>query len=184
MTFPLQLDEIRTELKNAKLGAERLITEMSETQLWQRPSDGGWSVGECLVHLCLVGEPYLPKLRDAAREARAKRLTGQGPFKFGFLGERFVRSQAVGGAPVGTSKIFEPKPEPGVLTRFVGLQDALLILSEEADGLELSRTTFRTPNLPLRLSLFEALNLLVVHQQRHFAQAERVRVAITQKASA
>lgn len=179
MNLSLQLDEIRTELGRAKSGAEVLTARLGETQLWGRPPDGGWSVGECLVHLCLVGEPYLPKLQTAVADARAKGRTGQGPFEFGFLGERFVRSQTLEGRKVVTSKIFEPEPEPDVLARFVALQDALLTVSEEAAGLDLARATFRTPNLPLRLSLLEAFNLLVVHQQRHFAQAQRARQAAT-----
>lgn len=175
MNLPLQLDEIRAQLEQAKLEAECLTSGLSDTQLWRRPPDGGWSVGECLVDLYLVDEPYLPKLRTAVADARTKGQTGRGPFTFGFLGKRFVRSQTVDGRKVSTSKIFEPKPDPNVLARFVRLQDALLTISKEAAGLDLARATFTTPNLPLRLSLFEALNLLVVHQERHFAQAARMR---------
>lgn len=174
MKLPLQLSEIRAQLEGAKGEAERVTAGLAEAQLWQSPPDGGWSVGDCLVHLYLVGEPYLPKLRTAVADARTKGRTGQGPFTFGFLGKRFVRSQTVDGRKVGTSKIFEPKPDPDVLARFMRLQDALLTISKEAAGLDLARATFTTPNLPLRLSLFEAFNLLVVHQERHFAQAARV----------
>lgn len=177
MKLPLQLDEIKLQLGTAKREAEHLTSGLSEARLWQQPPDGGWSVGECLMHLNLVGEPYLPKPREAVTGARAKGRTGQGPFKFGFLGERFVRSQAIGGNKVGTS--LEPEPNPDVLTRFVGLQDALLTITKNADGLDLARATFKTPNLPLRLSLFEALNLVVVHQERHFAQAARVRDSLS-----
>ena len=175
---PLQLDDIKKRLEGAKLEAERLTSGLGEAQLLQRPPDGGWSVGECFVHLNLVGDPYLPKLREAVATARAKGRTGQGPFAFGSLGRRFVSSQAVGGTKVGTSKVFEPKPDPAALARFLGLQDVLLAIGDEATGIDLARATFKTPNLPLRLSLFEALNLLVVHQERHFAQATRVRAAL------
>ena len=178
MALPLQLDDLKKRLEGAKLEAERLTLGLGEAQLWQRPPDGGWSVGECFVHLNLVGDPYLPKLQEAVATARAEGRTGPGPFAFGFLGGRFVSSQAVGGNKVGTSKIFEPKPDPAALARFLGLQDALLALCDEATGIDLARATFKTPNLPLRLSLFEALNLLVVHQERHFAQAVRVRAAL------
>ena len=179
MKLPLQLEEIRERLEQAKLEAGRLTDGLSEAQLWRGPPAGGWSVGECLVHLNLVGDPYLPKWREALTSARATGPTGTGPFKFGFLGERFVRSQTLEGRNVGTSKIFEPQPDPDALARFLTLQDALLAISEEATGLDMARATFRTPKLPLRLSLFEALNLLVVHQERHFAQAARVRDSLS-----
>lgn len=172
----MQLDEIQAELRRAKLEAERLTMRLGEAQLWQKPPDGGWSVGECLAHLNLVNEPYLAKMRAAAAKTRTKNRTGQGPFKFGRLGGSFVRQlTAEAKGKIGTSKMFEPDAQPDVLARFVRVQDALLDVAEDADGLDLARVGFATPNLPLRLSLFEALNLVVVHEGRHLAQAARVR---------
>ena len=133
-------------------------------------------MGECLMHLNLVNEAYLAKMQAAVVDARTKSRTGQGPFKFGRLGGRFVRSATADSkAKLGTSKMWLPDPQPDVLARFIQLQDALLEIPKDADGLDLARATFSTPNLPLRLSLFEALNLVVVHEGRHLAQAARVR---------
>lgn len=180
MNLPLQLDDLRTELERAKLEAERLTSVLDDTQLWQKPSDGGWSIGACLAHLNLAGEPYAEKMRAALAETKASGRRGKGPFRFGFLGGRFVHSlSAQSKGKFKAPKAWHPEPQRDVLERFTKLQDDLLGLVQASEGLELSRIRVTSPLSPLiRLSLFEALNLVVVHEQRHLAQAQRVRQAL------
>lgn len=180
MILPLQLDGLRTEFGRARDEAERLTAGLSDAQLWQKPPGGGWSVGECLAHLNLVGEPYLGKMIAAAADARARGRTGTGPFAFGFLGGRFVRSlSAASKAKFRAPKAWLPEPQVDVQGRFGRLQEGLAKLAAEADGLDLGRITVASPASPLvRLSLFEALNLVAAHEDRHLRQAAGVRAAL------
>ena len=91
MKLPLQLDEMQTQLEHAKLEAERIVSGLSEGQLWQPPPDGGWSVGECLAHLNTFGEGYALKLKPALQTQRRK---GYGPFQLGLFGRLVVRAVA------------------------------------------------------------------------------------------
>lgn len=177
MNLPLQLSSLRTEFGRARLEAERLTSDLSEAQLWQKPSDGGWSVGECLAHVNLAGEPYLQKMREALTAVKGKERRAEGPFRFGFLGGRFIRAlSAESKGKFKAPTVWQPDAEPDVLGRFTQLQDDLLELTREADGLDLTRIKLSSPLSPLiRLSLFESLNLIAVHEDRHLKQASRVR---------
>ena len=180
MNLPLQLDELQAEFGRAGSEAQRLTAGLSDAQLWRKPLGGGWSVGECLAHLNLAGEPYLAKMTAAAADARARGRRGTGPFAFGFLGGRFVRSlSGESRAKFRAPKAWLPEPQADVLERFGRLQAGLIDLAAGADGLDLGRVTVASPVSPLvRLSLFEALNLVAAHEDRHLRQASRVRAAL------
>jgi hypothetical protein len=165
--LPLQLHDIRTVLGEAKGEAERL-------------PGGGWSVGECLAHLNAVGYGYVAKLEPALARAAVRGPLGDGPFRLGRLGGLFVRALT----PEATRKLrapkaFWPEPQAGVVTQFVDLQDELLELTRRATGLDLAHIKLASPvSRLLRLSAFEALNALALHQLRHLQQAARVRAAL------
>ena len=155
MNLPLQLDELRTEFGRARTEAEGLTAGLGDGQLWQKPADGGWSVGECLAHLNLAGEPYLAKMTAAAANARARGRTKTGPFAFGFLGGRLVRSlSGESRAKFRAPKAWLPEPQVDPLGRFGRLQEGLVDLAVAAGGLDLGRVTVASPVSPLvRLSL-------------------------------
>ncbi len=178
MELPLQLNEIRTQLENAKSEAERVASGFSEAQLWQPPPDGGWSVGECLAHLNIVGEGYTLRLKPALQKEQDKK--GSGPFRLGLLGGFFVRSLAPNARPkLKTPKSFQPEPQAGATERFLFLQDELLEVVHRAEGKKLERIVISSPvSRLLRLSVFEALNAVTIHQLRHLQQAARVRAKL------
>lgn len=179
--LPLQLHDVRAILGEAKGESERLSAGLSEAQLWQPPPDGGWSVGECLAHLNAVGYGYVAKLEPALARAAVRGPLGAGPFRLGRLGGLFVRALT----PEATRKLrapkaFWPEPQAGVVTQFLDLQDELLELTRRADGLDLAHIKLASPvSRLLRLSAFEALNALALHQLRHLQQAARVRGALS-----
>lgn len=178
MKLPLQLSEIRAQLEGAKGQAERVTTGLPEGQFWQPLPGGGWSVGECLAHLNITGEGYLFKLDPALKGAADRK--GQGPFRLGLLGGTLVRASSPDAkAKLKTPRTLLPERQGDVLTRFLTLQDALLVLTHRADGLDLGRIKISSPvSRLLRLSAFEALNAVTVHELRHRQQAARVREAL------
>ena len=178
MKLPLQLHEIRAQLERAKLEAERVTSGLSEAQLWQPPPGGGWSVGECLAHLNIAGEGYKARLEPALQKAHGRKR--RGPFRFGLLGGFFVRSLTPDSRPkLRAPKSFQPEPQERVTERFLALQTDLLELTRRAEGLELNHIVISSPvSRFFRLSAFEALNVVTVHQLRHLQQAARVRATL------
>ena len=177
MKLPLQLDEMRAQLEQAKVEAERVTSGLSEGQLWQPPPDGGWSVGECLAHLNTFGEGYALKLRPALQTQRRQ---GGGPFQLGLVGRLVVRSVAPDTKMrLKAPKAFQPEPQTGVVERFLSLQAELLELVRQAEGIDLNRVTISSPvSRLLRLSAFTALNVVTVHELRHLQQATQVRAKL------
>jgi uncharacterized damage-inducible protein DinB len=48
--------------------AKKLVAELTEEQLNWQPAPGSWSVGQCLEHLSITNEAYLPPISVAVNE--------------------------------------------------------------------------------------------------------------------
>jgi len=66
-----------------------------------------------------------------------------------------------------------------VLSEFQRVQQRLIALLEEADGIHLGRTRVRSPvSRFVRIPLGLAFAGIVAHERRHIAQAQRVRQSL------
>src|SRR5437667_39748 len=80
---------LMSQLDAADKRATSLARPLASEQLNWRPSQTEWSVGQCLEHLCLATEVYLPPL-SASLEGRP---TGVVPEIIpGWLGGWFIRN--------------------------------------------------------------------------------------------
>jgi hypothetical protein len=73
---------------NCERGKE-LTAGLTETQFNWRPAPEQWSIEECLAHLTVVGQVEVQAVEKAVDEAKAKRITGTGPFEYP-VWERFI----------------------------------------------------------------------------------------------
>ncbi len=48
--------------------AKKLVAELTDEQLNWQPAPGPWSVGQCLEHLSITNEAYLPPISVAVNE--------------------------------------------------------------------------------------------------------------------
>jgi hypothetical protein len=143
-----------------------------------RPS--GWSILECLEHLNRYSRYYNPQL--------AKALAYPGPAAslevgYSWLGRKFVAMMHPQNAKKQTT-LRHMNPQGSrlgreVLTEFVGHQTQLLALLTQARAADLNRKAVPVEFLKLlKLRLGEALEFVVVHQQRHLQQALRVKASL------
>ncbi|WP_303310414.1 DinB family protein [Hymenobacter sp. BT730] len=149
-------------------------------ELNMRPGPGKWSVGQCLEHLNIIGGHYLP---DMMRRVRLARQRGSKPaelVKHGFIGRKLTEAMRT---PPSVKALVSPQkyaPSGSRLPRTVvevfGRQlDELLRIIEVAREVNANRVRIPNPIIPLlRLRLTDQLEFLVVHLERHLAQAERV----------
>ncbi len=166
-----QIREVQEQVR--KLGALR-----REQMLW-RPDPSSWSVGECISHLTVTVERYLPNLDAAIAKARAAGRTAKGPFRHGFISSYFVRSIE----PPPARRFKAPKPflppaqieAARVAPDFDAVHDQLIERIGRADGLDLARVKVQSPALAiLWLSLGKGIELMAAHARRHLWQAKRV----------
>jgi hypothetical protein len=183
-----QLEEFRHQIQKIQQQADNLTRGLTEAQFNWRPAPDQWSIEECLAHLTIVGQWEVRAIEQAIDEGRARGLTGCGPFHYGPI-ERFIVN-ASGTGPDGRPRRRLPAPRrfvpahgqplTAVVPTFQHLQRQLGIQFDRAEGLDLARVKVKTPiSRFLNLSLGMMFAQIVAHEQRHMAQARRVREKIT-----
>jgi hypothetical protein len=182
-----QLEEFRHQIRNVQQQAEELTRGLTEAQFNWRPAPDQWSIEECLGHLTIVGQWEVRAIERAIEDARARGLTGSGPFHYGLIDRFVVDASGVGpdGRPrhrFPASRRFVPlhgQPLTAVVPTFQHLQRQLGIQLDRAEGLDLARVKVKTPiSRFLNLSLGMMFAQIVAHEQRHMAQAHRVRAKL------
>src|SRR6266700_803757 len=77
-----QLAEMKRQFESCSAAAEQLVKSLAEGDLMQRPGNQGWSVAECIQHLTVTTQLYLPILDSSLQGAPA----GSGPYKMDWKG--------------------------------------------------------------------------------------------------
>ena len=178
-----ELVRLKHELLDARERARKVTEGLPSTAWAARPPAGGWSIAECLMHLNITSERYVPLLDEALRSVRTKGRFAEGTLHRDFVGyllSRFLEPPVR--LRIGTAPAFRPAqidPMPDVLERFDYLQQELLVRLERGAGLALDRQRIVSPfDARVRYNLYSAFCVITAHQRRHLWQAERVRPAI------
>src|SRR5690349_9864282 len=77
-----QLAETRRQFESCSASAEQLVKSLAEDDLVKRSSNQGWSVADCIQHLTVTTQLYLPILDASLQNAPA----GAGPYKMDWKG--------------------------------------------------------------------------------------------------
>ncbi len=163
----------RTKLNFNK--AERLKS-VSIKKLNSRPSAESWSALECLEHLNLYGDFYLPEIRNRIKKSKYQ---PEEFFYSGLLGNYFSKSM-LPKENLKKMKTFKDKDPIGsqlelsTLKRFLEQQKALLELLELSKNVSLNKTkTAISISRFIKLKLGDTFRVLVYHNQRHLIQAQK-----------
>jgi len=137
-----ELVRLKQELLDGRERARR-VTEGLPAAAWGTRPPSGWSIAECLMHLNITSERYVPLLDEALRSLRTRGLLADGPLRRDFVGyllSRFLEPPVR--LRVATAPPFRPgqiDPLHEVLERFDYLQGELLVRLERGAGLALDR---------------------------------------------
>lgn len=173
------LQTLTAQVRSLIQQAEALKSQDPNDLLW-RKHEQSWNILECMEHLNLYGEFYLPQIRRKI-DGSAKKADAE--FKTGFLGNRFAESML----PVANfkkMKTFKDKNpiharlDKTVIDRFIDQQRELLQLLQLAAHVSLNRVRIPTSiSSMLRLNLGDTFRFLINHMVRHFSQIERIQEA-------
>ncbi len=156
------------------LAAARRLTQLSPERLTARPAPGAWNALECLEHLCRYGDFYLPEI--ATRLKNAKSMAG-GNFRSGILGNKLALAVHPNARAIKTFKKMNPLAQvlrTDVLNEFITQQETLLQLLATSGKVDVNRIKTAVSITKLvRLRLGDTLRVVVYHNQRHTAQAQR-----------
>ncbi|MBW3628849.1 MAG: DinB family protein [Gemmatimonadetes bacterium] len=163
----------------------RLAAALPEEKWNVRRLPASWSVAECVAHLNLTSQAYLPLLRDGIDRARALGTAAPERYRLDLVGGMIALAAGpmprIGSVRFGRSRTtpaFVPSgvlPRGHLLAEFDRLQEAQVALTAEADGLPLDQVKVASPfDARARYNLYSCFVILPRHQQRHLEQAERV----------
>ena len=165
-----------------KIGGDvcRLVRPLTAAQLNWRPSEGRWSIAECIAHLTASGNLYLAPIDAAIDRGMARDLYGGGEFRPGPIGRWLIAEmEPPPRRRLPTHRRLTPQGlERGdrLLDDFDAMQRALVHRVVAASGLDLGRVRVRSPLIPvLWLPLGTWFAFLTAHERRHLWQAMQVR---------
>ncbi len=164
--------------------AARLVQGLTIDQLNWKPSPDSWSVGQCLAHLVLANEVYLPPIAAALNGAgeglrRPVQYVDRGWFSRWFM-RNYIEPQRELAKPrrVPAPKKIVPgaRVELSVLDSFLAGNRAVRELVVRAGAYNVNRIRFENPFVSwIRFTVGTGLEIVGRHQVRHLMQAERVR---------
>ena len=158
--------------------AEKLVDGLGEAQLNWQPAQGHWSVGQCLEHLCITNEAYLPKISAALKQRPDEPVEQiiQGWFGGWFI-RNFIEPSPQSKRAPAPSKV-RPATRVGlsVLDRFLSSNQACRALIADARNKDVNHIRFWNPLVKgIRFTAGTGLEIIAGHERRHLLQAERVR---------
>jgi hypothetical protein len=184
-----QLEDILDEFDAAEERLYALAAGFPD-DLWSvRPEPGRWSVSECIAHLNLTSQAYIPLLESGIAEAKALGGGTAERYTRDIMGWLLWRTMAPPARfRAKTPEAFVPgsTASPAVLrSEFARLQQEQRRCTMEADCLHLGRVKIPSPFDPrIRYNLYSCLSILPRHQMRHIWQAEQVAAACQSPAGA
>ncbi|MES2557058.1 MAG: DinB family protein [Bacteroidota bacterium] len=178
----INTDQLLTELINRSNEVLTTISgyrSLDEEILNRKPTAESWSKLECLEHLNLYGDFYLPEIERSLLQAKGG---PQQEFKLGVFGGYFTKLMQT--KPDGSIKKMKSPADKNpahsklsgtTIDRFLKQQEQLLRLLEMAKRVDLTRTkTSISISKMIKLRLGDTLRFYVYHIERHIQQAERI----------
>jgi hypothetical protein len=182
-----ELEGYQDQLLSIRQDAPGIVAGLTDEDVNWRPAPNRWAIGECFGHLNASAKRTIETVDEAIAEARARNLTGGGPFAYPLVERLFVRSLEPPPAFRARARSFlQPAREvksADVLREFFEWQDRFGERIRRADGLDLRRVRVRSPVVSwFRYSLGTAIATFLAHERRHLWQARRVRQELEARA--
>src|SRR6185312_5591526 len=189
LNFALKLKIMQTEkLIQSLLEQVRQIINQAETiknydlrKLTWKENETSWNMLECLEHLNLYGDFYLPQIENKIKSSRSKPTP---EFKSGYLGNYFAKSM-LPKAKLNKMKTFKDKNplneklDKTVIDRFISQQIKLLELLNQSRNVSLGKVRIPTSiSNFIKLKLGDTFQFFINHIIRHLQQVDRIKTAM------
>ena len=175
----LSLKEILAEAEKISQEAQKRFLNLNEDQINWKPNPESWSVAQCFDHLICSSKSYFPQFDQIIQGKQKTTLLQLMPFLPGIWGRMLIRVLS----PNSKKKLKAPKPfqaasskiDPQIISKFAAQQRELIAKIKATEGMNLEHVIITSPAIRLiTYSLLDAYRMIVVHERRHFNQAQRV----------
>jgi hypothetical protein len=165
------------QVEASKFWFQQRVLSLSIEQLRWRPDLRGWSVAECLDHLNLTIDLYLPKIEEAILSGRRREAPANCSHCDQAETEALKRFEppvtVAGPAPRATMPQAAIDPD-WLVERFHFTRDCYAEKVRESAGINVMQVRILEPVYPAIRTLGGTLALIAAHDRRHMWQAERV----------
>lgn len=170
------IQKLIEDIKQAINHAEAL-KDYDISRLTWREHPASWNILECLEHLNLYGDYYLPLIKQKISQSNT---THETHFKSGMLGNYFAKSM-LPKEKLNKMKTFKDKNplnsnlDKSVIDTFIKQQIELLDLLNQSRTVSLNKIKIETSisNL-IKIKLGDTFQFLINHIIRHLKQVERI----------
>ena len=156
--------------------AEKLQSYNLNTLTWKE-NEISWSILECLEHLNLYGDFYLPQMESKIKNSTTKTDL---EFKSGILGNYFAKSM-LPKEKLNKMKTFKDKNplnanlDKTVIDKFINQQIKLLNLLNQSRNVSLNKVKIQTSiSSIIKLKLGDTFQFFINHIFRHLKQIARI----------
>lgn len=173
------VNEIISELEKISADAQTTFGKLSAEQINWKPSDAGWSAGQCFEHLIKINSAYFGEFESIIKGERENRFWEKYSPLSGFFGNLLFKNLS----PKAERKLKAPKVaepsasdvSPTIIKDFVSHQSGLIDKIRLTENLDTKKIIITSPFIKaITYSLSDAYRIIVTHEKRHFEQAERV----------
>ena len=173
------IPEITAEIKIVIATAKTDFAHLSYEQLNWKPNADSWSVGQCLHHLVQSADAYKPIFIELINKKQSSNFWRSVPFLPSLFGKEILKAVApIRNKKGKTFSVFEPAQSNLSLDLIDRLEEKLKtfsLLANQLTNYDLKKTIVTSPvSKVVNYSLLDALNIVTVHNYRHFNQAKEV----------
>ena len=175
----LTLPQIYDEAEAVAGDAKALFGHLNAEQLNWKPAADSWSVAQCLDHLISANHEYHPVFDRILNGEYRKTFLHGIPFLPVIFGRMMVKilspnSQRKFKAP-GAARPSSSSIDPQIVDRFIAHQGETLAKMKSLGNSDPAGIIITSPFMSVVVySLLDTFRLIVAHERRHFAQAQRV----------
>jgi uncharacterized damage-inducible protein DinB len=169
MDLSNEIDSLTTQV-NENFG------QLNAAQLNWKPASNAWSIGQCLNHIMVSNQTYMPTFNQVLNGSyRLSFFQKINPFKKA-LGPTMVKSLGPQSEKKFPSpKVFEPSSSDipaDIVSRFNAHQEEIKRYFSALQQKDTSRIVIASPvSSIITYSLADALKIITGHEQRHVSQA-------------
>lgn len=173
------IEGVEKELNDATQRAWTLVQSTDGRLFTVRPNTSSWSAAECLSHLSISTELFLPVLQTAIDDARKRgRANTKRQPKMDVIGrvlrwflEPPIRQRLKTSAPFVPRSV---RAKAEAFGEFAALQSKLAEQIAAARDIDLNKVKIVSPfDKRVRFNVYSAFRIVIAHQRRHLWQAEQ-----------
>lgn len=184
ITIKGELADVIAAMRAVAEDAEREFGSMNAEQLNWKPSAEQWSVAQCFDHLINANQSYFALLDRLAKGEHRATFFERLPFAPKIFGKLVLNAVK----PEAKRKLKAPqKIQPAasridadIIKRFRAHQRDLIERIRELENHDPSRIVITSPVASfVTYTLMDGFRIIAAHENRHFAQAQRVKAAMS-----